>query len=108
MRASLGEVGAVFAVVVALVLVGVVSILLNGWALSVLWGWFVAPQFALPPLSVPIAIGLVLTAQLIIRPDYGTTKHKDSDFGDVIGKAVGAAIAPLAVVGVGWLLLHFV
>lgn len=30
----------------------------RGYALSVLWGWFMAPAFGLPLLSIPMAIGI--------------------------------------------------
>ncbi len=36
----------------------IVGILLRGWVLCVLWGWFVVPFFNLPPLTMPMAIGL--------------------------------------------------
>ena len=32
--------------------------LLHGWVLTVLWGWFVVPQFGVATLSLPTAVGL--------------------------------------------------
>lgn len=37
--------------------------LLRAWVIVLLWGWFVVPQFAVAPLSWPIAAGFsVLSA----------------------------------------------
>ena len=33
---------------------------LSGWALSLLWSWFIVTAFALPALSIPQALGLSL------------------------------------------------
>lgn len=30
--------------------------IMNGWVLSVLWGWFVVPLFNIAPLTIPYAI----------------------------------------------------
>lgn len=44
------------------VLTNVVALLANGFALQLLWGWFVVPTFYLPVLTFPIAIGIILIA----------------------------------------------
>lgn len=53
---------ALAALVLALILV---SPILNGWALTILWGWFVVPIFGLPALSISSAIGLGLVVNLL-------------------------------------------
>lgn len=80
----------------------------NGWALSILWAWFVVPTFSLPSLSVPAAMGIVLTAQLIYRTDPSTEKYKDMG-GWELAVTIGAAAlaAPAAAVGFGWLVRQF-
>lgn len=47
----------VFGVMLGLV---VLTVLLHGWVLSTLWGWFVVPIFALPALGLWQAVGLSL------------------------------------------------
>lgn len=42
-----------------------VSVLINGWALAVLWRWFLLPAFDLPALSIGYAIGLSVIASLL-------------------------------------------
>ena len=36
----------------------VYSAIMNGWALTKLWAWFIVPTFSAPTLSVPAAIGI--------------------------------------------------
>lgn len=43
--------------IVALLL-SVLSTILHGWVLSILWGWFIVPTFSAPPLSIPLAVGI--------------------------------------------------
>jgi hypothetical protein len=52
---------AVFGVSILLI---VPATLLNGWAISVLWSWFVVSNFHLPPITVAQAIGLWLLVSL--------------------------------------------
>jgi len=43
----------------------VVSCLLRGWVLSILWRWFMVPTLGLPALSVPQAIGIALVVGML-------------------------------------------
>jgi len=38
--------------------------IINGYVLSVLWGWFIKPLFNAPGLSIPAAIGLIMIVEL--------------------------------------------
>ena len=92
---------------VAALLTVLLASITGGWALSVLWGWFVIPVFGVSPIGVPAAMGLTLTAQLILRPDYKT--EPDVDAAELFGKTVAVGfIAPLFVVFLGWVLHSFV
>ena len=87
----------------------IVSSILNGYVLSVLWGWFMVPTFGLPDLSVAAAVGI----SLIVR--YLTDQHKSSEpknegetFGEKFGTAIGIAIlAPLFALFFGWIIHLF-
>ena len=50
---------------IALVLM-IVSAMVNGWALSILWGWFIVPVFGLPKISIVQAAGINLLATTIV------------------------------------------
>ena len=91
------------AAVTVFVLVGVfvlipVLLIWKGFALSVLWGWFVAPLFGLPLLSIPSAIGICIVVGLI-RYRYDASDHEKSF------KPLGMQFAsPAASLGVGWII----
>lgn len=74
----------------------------SGLGLSVLWGWFVAPLFGLPALTIGQAYGLALVASALRGTKH--TKTED-DFGVVIAKALLAApISCGMLLFVGWCL----
>lgn len=45
----------------------VFSIILSGWTLSVLWGWFIVSKFGLPRLSIFEAFGISLLITFLLR-----------------------------------------
>ena len=61
--ATIFTVVASFAVITA-------SMVYFGWALSVLWGWFVPPVFGLREISIPEVIGLMLIISLFRHREY--------------------------------------
>jgi hypothetical protein len=44
----------------------IAGLLLRGWVLSVLWGWFVTP-LGTPPITIPIALGLSLLISMFTQ-----------------------------------------
>ena len=82
---------------------------MNGWTLSVLWGWFVAPLFGIPNISIAAAIGLVLTIQLLIRVDYDEDRYKDKTVAELSDVVIGKAlIGPFVTIGLGWIVKQFI
>jgi len=79
----------------------------SGYVLSVLWGWFIAPMFHLPQLSVVAAIGLmVIVSYLTWHVDMDKPPTKDS-WGDKFGKDICVAVMkPLFMLSFGWV-VHF-
>lgn len=74
--------------------------LLNGWALQLLWGWFIVPVFALAPLSIGAAIGLsmvvsYLTYQYSLSSDAKTQA-------ELLGATVALFVRPVFAVAFGW------
>lgn len=69
----------VIGVIFSFLILGVISSIWNGYAISVLWGWFITPVFGLPILNIPQAIGLgliitFLTQAIDCRKDEDDTK----------------------------------
>lgn len=94
-------------------------LLLNGWAVSLFWGWFVVPSFGWPPLGYGPATGLVLMLELvrlILQPDprsdeVDSAMRKEaarSEWQQFAGArtsllvTAARALAVLATVGWGW------
>lgn len=53
--------------------------ILNGFALKVIWGWFMVPVFGLPALTIPAALGIgILVSYLTqnsVSPDQQTGRR---------------------------------
>jgi predicted membrane-bound mannosyltransferase len=70
-----------------------------GYTTSVLWSWFVVPQFALAPLSVPTAIGISLVLSQFRRRQ---APEKDKTTAQVVGEGIVSGIGnPLFALAVG-------
>jgi hypothetical protein len=101
---GLACVGLLVLTVVAVVLGAV----MNGYVLSVLWGWFVVPLFSAPPLSVATAIGLSLAVGMLVSHESSSSSGK-KDTSDAIAAVVSRVIlAPLFTLFVGWIVKSFV
>ena len=86
----------------------VVLPILHGWALSILWAWFVAPTFSLPNLSVAAAIGLTLTLQVLIRTDYDEKRYEKAELGEIMVAVFSKGIvAPIMALAFGYLVKQF-
>lgn len=48
-----------------LLLLGIINSLYGAYALSLLWAWFIVSTFKLPTISIPVAWGMILTAQML-------------------------------------------
>jgi hypothetical protein len=68
------------------------SAMFNGYALSVLWGWFIVPTFNLPPLSVAPAIGVAMVVSYLTHQVNDCEKNEQG-FLEGIGKGLFMAIA---------------
>jgi len=63
-----------------LLVVTALGFILNGWAVSLLWEWFIATKFGIPSISIAHGVGLtvlamMLTSQVLIVPK--TTKEAE-------------------------------
>lgn len=95
---------------VGAVIVWVSTVVLRGWVLTVLWGWFVASTFNVRPLTITAAIGLsmivaFLTAQY--KPTKNTTSSKKNSWTMLAEQLVFAIIYPLLSLGIGYIVQLF-
>jgi hypothetical protein len=95
-------------IIIALVPLALIfSTIIDGWALSTLWGWFVVPLFKLPALPIFYAMGLGLIASAL----HPTVSVNDKDRTTV--EKVGVFVArifvlPVFLVFIGWIIQMFI
>ena len=83
--------------------------LLRGWALSVLWAWFVTPFFGIKLLPIGYALGLAILVGYLV-PSTECQKEDDSlksTTEKIITVLAKAILAPLLAVGMGWIIRYF-
>jgi len=69
----------------------------GGYVLTCLWGWFVVPTFALPPLTLAQAIGVSLIVGYLTNQYTPKQYKQENDIKlDDVGRAAGYAIFPHA------------
>lgn len=98
---KIGDEEASFGDLLILLAYGIPLMIWKGYALSVLWAWFIMP-FGAPAISIAAAIGCVIVVHMFIP----TSKRKVGriDHGRVIASAIGD---PLFALGFGWIVLQF-
>lgn len=73
------------------------SMLFQGWALKILWGWFIVPAFGIAALSFSGAMGLMIVSSLM------TSQYiKRDEEAEVEAITYGLAL-PVVLLGVGWI-----
>lgn len=83
--------------------------ILEGWVLSILWRWFVAPALGVPVLTVAQAIGFALVVAFL-RDRY-EPRPRTPDWEDVArdttGRIVHAVFVCGVLLGLGWTVAHW-
>lgn len=74
-----------------------------GWAISLLWEWFIVPAFNLPIILMHEALGLAVVMSLLTK-NVDTTDTRDYVEQLVSSNIIGV-LRPLLAVGVGWVYL---
>jgi hypothetical protein len=96
-----GCIGTIVLIILA-ILTGVIT---YGWALSVLWEWFIVPIFGLSSISITEAMGIALIIGFLSKQMPSDTKEKDKSLVELFGSYLGSTIFyPFFVVVLGWLI----
>lgn len=82
------------------------SIIWNGYVLSIVWDWFIVETFKAPNLSIPIAIGIQAIIGFITYKSE-TTKEKTDETIFLIA-VTEAFIVPLFYLGLCYIVYQFV
>lgn len=99
-------IGACAAIVVVGGLATIAAAFVNGWVLSILWGWFIQPYFEVPALTIPLAIGIVLVVGFLTH--QGKQAKDTRDTAQQLSDAASEVILyPLVVLALGYFVQMF-
>lgn len=92
------------------------SVFVEGWVLSLLWGWFLVPTFGLHRVGVLPAAGLILFTRFatfsLRRVKLEVLRHYDDhDYHVELTKnfsLVSLALRPFVLLGLGWLIHNLI
>lgn len=86
----------------------VLAVVVRGWVLSMLWGWFIAP-LGVPEITIASAIGISLVVALLTnKTDNSGPTEKRSVQQHIEVVVTHAFLAPLMTLLFGWLIVQFV
>ena len=101
--AGLAVIGAIIGIPALLAL----SSIFDGYALKVLWGWFVVPTFGLPQLSIPAAIGIAIVVGYLTKEGNDCKKEEKSAREKFFYACVVAVLKPSFALFFGWIVQKF-
>lgn len=103
-RTILGCLGLIFAIP----LLFVVNIMVKGFVISIVWGWFMVP-LGLPPVSIAMAYGLAIVISYLTHQEVENKKHDDMGVGQLLLLAFTKPILTGGfILGISWIVLQFV
>ena len=95
--------------ITAFIIFLVLSSVYSGYALSILWDWFVVPTFNLEPISIPIAIGLAIVVSYLTNHTDSSQENNGDTFSEVLEKlTVKALVKPTLALLIGWVVTFFI
>lgn len=89
----------------------ILSSVVNGLVLKIMWEWFVADTFGLPSLTIPLAIGLSIVVGFLTYQDSTTDKtspESKSEAERTITLIAYGIIRPMLVLGLARIVYQFV
>ena len=105
MKDSDGKLGLAIVGGCTLVIVALIGgIVVQGFTLSILWGWFVTPIFGLPALTIAQAYGIALVFHAIRGYKEPAQTDKDPNGSNATLKLMVILVAhPAMLIGLGWI-----
>jgi len=75
----------------------------SGFALTILWGWFMVPTFGLPQLALAPAIGVAVVVGYLTHQYRPTEDAKDKKASRMAEGFAFMAMKPALALAVGWI-----
>lgn len=88
-------------------LISVPLMIWRAFVITVLWGWFVVPQFGLQPLGMVSAIGLTAVVRVFTSHLNNTESDKDKQNESIAGAIANSILVPALALLTGWIVLQF-
>lgn len=88
----------------------VISPIISGFVLSILWKWFMVSTFAIPLITIPQAIGISYVAKMATGTIYlkENVETKDKGMTEIILIGIGQSlISPFVLLGMGYIVTLF-
>lgn len=80
----------------------------NGFALSVLWEWFIVTGFNAPSISIPTAIGIALIVNFLTNKPKKDNDTSNSDFLEgIVYVLILGILTPTLALAIGWVVTLF-
>lgn len=99
-----GKIMTVPAVIAILFVHCAVTLTLRGWALSIIWGWFIMPTFGIATPRIPYLLGLCLVAAVVTNGVAGKPIPKETKE----NYWWAGYLMPFFVLSVGWIIKQFI
>ena len=81
---------------------------IDGYALIVLWGWFIAPTFNAPPIGIAQAVGLTIVVGFFTSNFHRRDEEEKGFWKACVGQAVKSIGKDGMALFIGWIVHLFI
>ena len=92
---------------VSILTVIVLGCIFNGYAVSVLWQWFVVPVFQAPALTIPTAMGIALLVGYLTYQEVNSSSDNKEPWAIIAEFTARVIVKPTVALLVGWIITLF-
>ena len=95
---------------VGAIIVWIAAVILRGWVLTVMWGWFMVPVFNAPSISIAAGLGISMIVSFLTSEHKPATKSetpKSEAWLRLAEQLVFAILYPLLTLAVGYIVQLF-
>ena len=82
------------------------SLFAHGWAVMLLWNWFIVPVTGLIELNIYLAMGIYILYRLFAGLDAYSLDKKRFDVPDISKMALSGILYPALAIFMGWLIQY--
>jgi len=77
--------------IIGIIFMLILSVIIDGMILVILWNWFIVSLFSLPALTIPYAIGISSIISYL-RPYTKSDSNKKSSITELIGVTIAKSV----------------